>query len=254
MLRGIYSAASGMQAQVLQQEVLADNLANTNTAGFKSARNTFRSFGDTIISRFSEADADSGTSIGEISSGANVFSTNFNFEQGSLKVTSNPMDIAVSGEGFIPIKGDGESIYFTRNGNFTMSRDGFLVTMQGRKVLDKGNSSIFLGRENINDFKVMNDGQIVVNGESKAQMKLFKFPTSAGIVKVEDGMFKPFDDNVILSEAPGIFQQGFLETSNVSPVKASTQMIEITRTYEANKKVIDVEVDTLQMLMDVGRI
>lgn len=255
MLRGLYSAASGMQAQSLQQDILADNLANVNTTGFKAARNTYRTFGEEMIKRYSSIDDERGTEMGKLNEGIAVHSTNYEFNQGSLRVTSNPLDIAISGKGFFPIKGNnGQETFYTRNGNFSIDRDGFLVTNQGRQVLDAGLSAIHIGTEGIEDVKVLVNGDLLVNGELQSKLGLFDFPSQNGIIRVTGDMFKPAQQTIQMVFANGSFQQGFVESSNVSPVRASTELINIRRTYEANQRVIQDEVDTLRMLMDIGRI
>lgn len=255
MLRGLYSAASGMQAQRMQQEVLADNLANTNTIGFKSSKNTFKVYGERIINRYSSADSERGITMGTLNDGTSVHSTMFNFEQGSLRVTNNPLDIAVNGKGFIPVRGDGDKIYYTRNGNFTLNSTGHLATQDGREVLDSSLSNIYIGQgEEIKDVKILNNGDFIINGELATKLNAYDFPSTTGILKLAKGYYTQAQATDSMARSNSSFQQGFLETSNVSSIRASTDLIQIQRTYEANKKVIETEVDTLQMLMNVGRI
>lgn len=250
MLRGIYTAASGMQMQSLRQQTIADNLANVNTTGFKSAQNLYKSFADQAIQNNTD-----GTEVGGLSRGVDTHGTAYRFEQGSLRQTSNPLDMSMSGDGFFAVqKADGK-IEYTRNGHFTLDSQGYLVTQNGENVLDEGLAPIFLGLEGIRDITVLNNGELHVNGEFKNIIGKFDFPQGAAVMRTDADRFVLNTPMLAMTPSQNSnIRQGFLEISNVSAVQSATEMIQVMRGYEANQRVITNQMDTLQMLMDVGRI
>lgn len=249
MLRGLYTAASGMQAQMLRQQTLADNLANINTSGFKGAENVYRSYDDQVIGTTA-----TGAAIGQISRGVDVHGTNYDLRQGAMRQTANPLDFAVSGPGFFAVQNAGGGVEYTRNGHFNIDANGFLVTQEGNKVLDSGQMPIFIG-PNAEDITVLRKGELHVNGDYKTMIGVFDFPQGTNLVRTDSDKYRSASSSQsMISSNVSTIQQGFLEGSNVSSVKAATDMIQVMRSYEANQKILGSQIDTLNMLMDVGRI
>jgi len=250
MLRGLYTAATGMQMQSLERQTVADNLANLNTTGFKKAKNLYKSYADQVLSSNLEQKV-----IGDISKGVDASGTTYSFEQGPLKKTDNPFDLALNGEGFFPVQLPNGEIQFSRNGHFTVDRDGFLTTPDGAMVLDEGFAPVSFGTEPLRDLSVMRDGDITANGRFVTRLQAFKFPPGTQVTRTSRDRFDMPNKTLSMVEATGTsIQQGFLESSNVNSVQAATEMIQVMRSYEANQKVVRSAADTLQMLMDVGRI
>ncbi len=116
MLRGIYTSATGMEAQKDMQEVISDNLANVNTSGFKAAKHTYKSFADKAMLDSNKEE------IGNVSRGVEAYTTVFDFRQGPLKVTGNPLDLGINGDGFYGIQLQDGSLAYTRNGHFSIDQ------------------------------------------------------------------------------------------------------------------------------------
>ena len=189
-----------------------------------------------------------------MNNGVNVHTTQYNFEQGPLRITENPLDIAITGPGFFPVENPDGDIQYTRNGHFTVDRDGFITNLHGDKLLDEGLAPIVLNihSQNIN---ISKDGSFIVDGEPLTRLGTFEFPSGAGILRMTADKYDLNDENFVMVQGTqDSFHQGFLEDSNVSAVKMSTDMIRTMRNYEANQKVMKSQVDTLRLIMDVGRI
>ncbi|MCH2226391.1 MAG: flagellar hook-basal body protein [Candidatus Caenarcaniphilales bacterium] len=255
MLRGIYASGSAMKMQGIQQEILADNLANINTSGYKTENISFRSFVPRVVR------GDDDQVLGVMNNGVNVHTTNYNFEQGPLRITENPLDIAITGTGFFPVELPDGDIQYTRNGHFTIDREGFVTTLHGDKLLDEGLAPIVIDISSSKDITVTKDGTFLIDGQAMTRLSTFNFPQGAGIVRMTGDKYDLGDDNmtmnngvVMIQSNADLFHQGFLEDSNVSAVKMSTEMIKTMRSYEANQKVMKSQVDTLRLIMDIGRI
>ena len=143
MIRGLYTGASGMLSEMARTDIIANNLANVNTLGFKKDRTIFRAFPEMNIHRVDDPVQvglnrviDPKPFIGMLGTGVMVDEVNIDFSQGAIKTTSNPLDVAIKGEGFFQVQTP-EGIRFTRDGNFSLNRDGYLVTKDGHYVLGK---------------------------------------------------------------------------------------------------------------------
>jgi flagellar basal-body rod protein FlgG len=248
MLKGIYTSASGMEAQHLKQEVLADNLANVNTSGYKAAKLVHKLGAEKTV-----FDLSNNESIGKINNGTEIYDTSYNFEQGALRQTGNPLDLAISGSGFFSVQDNIGNIAYTRNGNFSINADGYLATQSGDLVLDSGYSPIFLGNDLISQINILNNGNIVINGEYRTVLRPFDIQSGTPIIKTENDKFVIAEGGAQpLSNETAIIKQGFVESSNVSAIKSSTDMIQITRTYEANHNALKTQMDSLDMLMRIA--
>jgi flagellar basal-body rod protein FlgG len=248
MLRGIYTSATGMEAQKDMQEVISDNLANVNTSGFKAAKHTYKSFADNML-----VNSDGKEGIGNISRGVEAYTTVFDLRQGPLKPTGNPLDLGINGDGFFGIQRNDGTVAYTRNGHFNVDQNGILINQAGNAVLDEGGAPIYLGNQSITSIQILQNGNITVDGNYITRINTYEFPSNAGITRLEGDNYIPADASVVMvSSQKTSFAQGFLETSNVSSVKAATDMVTVTRGYEANQKALKAQLDTLEMLMQIG--
>lgn len=245
----MYSASGAMKMNALEQQILSDNLANINTTGFKGEKVSFRSFKPNLVR------GDDNKIVGSMVAGVNVHSTHNNFSQGSLRLTNNPLDVAITGEGLFAVETPSADIQYTRNGHFSVDKDGFITNAHGDKLLDQGLSPIVLDMRNTSDISIKKDGSILADGESVTRLATFKFPQGAGILRLAGDKFDLSDDGMVMQQAVGdSFHQGFLEESNVNAVKSSTDMIKVMRHYEANQRSLRTQADTLRLLIDVGKI
>lgn len=248
MLRGMQTAATGMEAQKLNHQVIADNLANASTSGYKAYNLVHKTHSEKEITNLVND-----TKVGKITYGSEVYDTSFDMSQGSLRQTGNPLDIAISGEGFFPVQDPDGNVSYTRNGHFNLDSTGFLVTQSGEYVLDSGLSPVYIGIEGINSVTILRTGNVMVNGEFNSTIQPLAFPEGSQIIRKGQDKFIKASANVVMEKPTRIsLQQGFIETSNVSSVKAAADMVQIMRTYEANQQALKAQVDTLGMLMNIA--
>jgi len=244
MLRGIYTAASGMMNVQLSTDIMANNLANVNTTGFKASYAQTQAKPEMEVTRIDKA----GTKIvGKLTTGVETIGTPIHFSQGHLQSTGNPLDLAIEGDGLFAVQlPDGETGY-TRNGTFRIGPDKTLVTSDGLNVLDTGDQPINIAVEN-GKVTVGEDGTIrSQNGEALGSLKRVRFPNPKGLQKISDSILKGDNPQVIAPTDPGgRVMQGFAERSNTNVVREMIQSITGMRLYEGLQKSISAQNSTLQ--------
>ncbi|ORE95802.1 flagellar basal-body rod protein FlgG [Acuticoccus yangtzensis] len=247
-MKALAIAATGMSAQQTNLEVIANNVANINTTGFKRSRAEFadllyqtnRAAG--VPNRGGELPVPEGTRIGL---GVRTVAVRNLHEQGSLQTTSNPLDLAINGRGYFNITGpDGETLY-TRAGGFNLGPNGEIITLDGYQV-DPG----FAVPADTLHIIVNQSGEIYaqlpnqVDPQLLGQLTLSTFPNDAGLEAIGDNLFRESPSSgqpvggVAGDPGFGTIHQGYLEASNVDPVKEITELISAQRAYEMNSKVI----------------
>lgn len=260
MLRGFYTAASGMMAQQRRIEMWTNNIANANTPGYKSDQAALRAFPELLLSRLDKATVPTKTprsfplqpTIGSINTGVYMQELIPNFRQGDIKETGQPTDIAMingtlpvdaetgkEGTLFFIVQNENGDIRYTRNGNFTLNPQGFLTTNDGWYVLDENGRRIQLPSTN---FAVNADGTIVANNNRIARINIAFAANPNTLVKEGNGLFR--SENGVLPSALGnpnityTLKQGFLERANVDLNRAMTEMLSAYRAFEANQKIV----------------
>lgn len=230
MIRGIYQNSSAMQLLENKVDVIANNLANTSTAGYKRR--------DVSFQQMIEAEQALDRNMLKVKLPDGFTPTYTDNSDGRLKQTGNPLDIALSGKGFFQVQTD-NGLAYTRDGNFKINSEGQMVTPDGYKVM--GNS----GPIEINGSKVDVDqsGQISVDGKIVNQF-LFKDINIDNSIVMKDNLYKQ-KANGFLKDAQPTVNQGFVEESNVNNVKEMVELISAQRLYEANQKLIKAQDDTL---------
>jgi len=247
MLRALYTAASGMEAQQLNIDTIAHNLANINTSGYKLRRAQFQ---DLLYQNIRMAGA-SNTASTEIPVGLQVglgtrpIATEMIFTQGDFASTNNPLDMVIQGQGFFQIRLSTGQIAYTRNGSFHLNRDGSLVTADG----DLFDPQITIPSDQVG-ITIGSDGTVSVlqAGQDQAQqvgrIEIATFQNPAGLQNMGKNLFVPSTaSGEAISGTPGenglgTILSGFVEQSNVSVVEEMVNMIVSQRAYEANSKVI----------------
>jgi flagellar basal body rod protein FlgG len=230
----MYISAEGAAAQAQRLEVIANNLANVDTAGFKQDMATFQA-------RFAEAiqqgQATPGDrSINDIGGGVKIIDVQTDHAIGQLKHTGSELDLAISGDGFFHVRGDDGQQYLTRAGNFALDPQGRLVTQNGhRPVLDQSGAEINLSRGlpwTISaDGFISQAGAIVPLGMSQPE-------STDQLVKSGNNLFQPLGAVRPLALSERNIRQGYLEVSGANPVRQMMAMIETTRAFEANTRMI----------------
>lgn len=263
MLRSMYSAVSGMKGFQTKLDVIGNNIANVNTTGFKAGRVMFADLlSQTIAGGSTPANNLGGTNPRQIGLGSRVSSIDTLFTDGSLQPTNVPTDLAIQGNGFFVLTGPGgdNDLYYTRAGNFTLDRDGYLVASNGYKVY--GQTSAI--PSDAQSFSISADGTIQYvdnsgNTTSAGQIQLATFSNPAGLKKIGSNLYK-FDVNANDGEptpvnpgtnGAGQLAVGFLEMSNVDMANEFTEMITAERGFQANSRVITTSDNILQELVNL---
>lgn len=223
MFRGVYVAMTGAVLRSREMDIVTNNLANVNTTGFK--RSSFSSRMYPVLESISEPQK-------VVYKDARAMATFTNYKidtmQGAIKTTNNPLDLAISGEGFFSIEDNKGQRFFTRNGNFTRNKDGFLVTQSGNYVLDRANQRINIQGNGIN---ISPDGNVYVEQNLVAQIKVAKVEN---IEHVSDSLFSGSEVGL----GNGQVMQGALEMSNTNPIREMVGIITALKQYETAQKVI----------------
>ncbi|GHV86317.1 flagellar basal-body rod protein FlgF [Spirochaetia bacterium] len=271
MVKGIYTAASGMRAQQWRLDSVANNLSNVNTDSYKREQTALkanpemllRRIGDDGLHRNPFGSGDSAPIIGKLGTGVELNELYVDFSQGAFKETENDYDLALDGRGFFVIDTPyGER--YTRNGSFMRGKEGFLETKEGLPVMGQ-NGPV---RVQENNFKIDKDGNVWINAEYADDpdtmisrednewgrvvlldtLRIVGFESDRYLKKQGSSLYgaNEFSGPPLELETgtrPKVFQ-GFNEAANVDPVKEMVQMIEVNRSYEANQKIIQTH-DTM---------
>ncbi len=248
MVRALYSAASGMNAQQLNIDNIANNLSNANTTGYKSRRAQFQ---DLLYQNMTAPGSSAGQSTIvpsglQLGLGTRAVSNEIIFQQGSFTSTSNPYDLVIQGNGFFQIQQANGNLAYTRNGSFQLSNTGSLVTSDGNLLQPQ--VTIPPAAQSVN---IAADGTVsyTLTGQTQAQnagqITLANFQNPAGLNSLGGSLFTPTDASGAAivgtpggADGVGTIMQGYLEQSNVSVVDEFINMITAQRAYEANSKVV----------------
>jgi flagellar basal body rod protein FlgG len=226
MANGIFVAASGATARLLEMDVMSNNLANASTIGHKKDQMTFESIEPENMSARPGNDDKHFVQVKE---------TTTNFKQGTMLRTDNPMDLALRGDGFLHIDTpEGERL--TRDGRLIVGRDGTLRHSQGHLVLDTKGEAIHLPPERVPS--VSPDGRVLSGELEVATLDLVHVDLSEGLERDTAGFFMIPGPEKILTSASTEVLQGHLESGNSNAVQSMVQLIELQRSYEAMHQVI----------------
>jgi flagellar basal-body rod protein FlgF len=226
---GIYTAFSGLQAQMDALDMLANNLANINTAGFKEQKSFFASLKQELDSP--DASEPESALDRAVSAGSAL-----NLSDGALVETHRDLDVALAGNGFLTVETPG-GIRYTRNGNLITNANSVLCTSEGFPVLGEG-GQITLGPGKV---AINQDGEILVNGSRIDRLKISSFDNPASLRSEGSSLLIPAQNGQVAKPASGVvIRQGFQEQSNVNPMLTTVRMVEIMRQYEAIQKGISL--------------
>lgn len=236
MSYGMNIAASGALTSLYRMDVMANNLANLSTVGFKSDYPVLMQR-DAV--RFEDGvSLPSDAMLERLGAGVLPAPNRTSFEQGTLSSTGNALDLAIDGEGFFLLLdergGDGDRLRLTRDGRLTRNADGTLVSAaNGRPVLDASNRQIVL--EDPSPVVIGPNGSIRQNGNEVARLQVCTVPDRSRLAKVGQGMFRaPAESMSSLVPASGLVKQGMIEGSSVDPIRAMLGVTEAGRDVEAN--------------------
>lgn len=258
MVKGLYTAYTGLLNEQNRMDIMTNNLANASTVGFKKEGSTSQSFNDVLTVKIKDASVglNNVQPIGVKNPGVKIGENYTDYTQGSFRITNNTYDLALSGNGFFAIeftnKAGETSTKYTRAGQFTLNKDGYLVTQEGDYVLDTQNRRIQLNT--LLDSAISTDGTIAQNGQNVAQIQVVDFANYDYLEKYGETYFQPLEGAEIITSDATI-NSGYLEMSNVQIVSEMVNMIAITRAYESNQKIVQTYDSTLEIAANqLGRI
>lgn len=274
MLRGLYTAGLGMITEAERTDVIANNVANVNTAGYKRDEAISREFEELMLRRINdktdkpevarlsksaEALLERGLlngqvapEIGGLGRGALVDEIATIREQGSFKQTDNQLDVAIAGNGYFVIETP-QGDRYTRNGSFLKSANNELVTVDGQRVLGQDGRPIILP-EGTAKVTITEQGQVRADNNIVGTLGLVDFADRRALLKQGNNLYM-VQANQQPEPATGTIVQGSLEMSNVNTVSEMVKLINAYRTYEANSKAV-VSQDNLldKAVNEVGRV
>jgi flagellar basal-body rod protein FlgG len=251
MVKGLYTAYTGMINEQHRMDTMTNNLANSTTVGFKKEGTTSQSFDALLAVKIKDTSepANIPKPIGYNTPGVKIGENYTDYSQGSFKITDNPTDLALSGEGFFCIefknKAGETSTKYTRDGSFTLTQEGYLVTKDGDYVIGANDGRIRLNP--LLDVSVDSQGRILQNDAVVASIKLVDFQDYNYLKKYGENLLEPVEGATIINNPDCKVYSGYLEMSNVNIVTEMVDLIAITRQYESNQKIIRTIDDTLQI-------
>ena len=246
MIRALWTSAGGMEAQQMNLDVIANNLANVNTSGFKKSSLEFSEMMyDTSESPGASSTDSSTTPTGiQVGYGSKAVATERNFTQGNLQQTGNTYDVAIQGQGFYKVTLPDGTFAYTRDGSFLVNADGNLVTNQGYLVTGVGQID-----PKATNITIGSDGTISATVNNAAvkisPITISNFPNPEGLNSLGSNLYQQTaaSGNAVDGQTPGVngmgtLAQGYIETSNVQVVEEMVNMIQAQRAYEINSKAI----------------
>ena len=267
MVKGLYTAYTGMVEEQRRLDVLSNNLANSNTTGYKKEGTTNASFAQKLAIKIK----DSGTmglpvGIGGIKMGVKVGETYTDWDQGGFRLTDESSHLAIGGRGFFAIQytdnQGNTSIKYTRDGNFTVDNEGYFRTADGDYVLNmyaalngQYGENAYVRVDPLAQYSVDSRGFIFQNGQIVSQVGVVDIDNYDYILKYGENLYDLQDGGNIVAADNMLIEQGALESSNVNIVDEMVSMITIQRAYEAGQKMIQAEDETIEMAVSqVGRV
>lgn len=240
MVRGLYTAYTGMASEQKRLDIISNNVANAATVGYKKESVTNQAFKDMLTVKIRDASTGYVTRpIGDMSLGTKIGEVYTDYGQGSLRQTGNTYDLAIEGSGFFTVratdKNGNDLIRYTRNSSFKMTSEGYIVDVDGNHLQgESGDLQVPVDAANV---AISVNGQVYADGVLAEQITLIDFENYDYLEKVGDTSYRLLDGGTMV-DATGLINQGFTEQSNVNAVSEMVDMIAISRAYEANQKVI----------------
>ena len=263
MIRALYSAASGMSAQQMNVDNIANNLANASTTGYKMRRAQFQ---DLLYQNMIQPGANAGqqTTVPsglQLGLGTRAASNEIVFTQGSFSQTNNPLDMVIQGRGFFQVRQPSGELAYTRSGTFTLNKDGNIVTSDGDPLepqitIPPDAQTIMIATDGTVTYTLPNQ----TASQQAGQIMLANFQNPAGMNSLGQNLYTPTDasgDPTVGTpggqEGLGSLLQGYVEQSNVSVVDEFINLIVAQRGYEANSKVVQAADNMYQQVNNLTR-
>ncbi len=258
MLRGLYTAYTGMRNEQYRMDIMSNNLANADTTGFKKEGSTSQAYAEVMAVKIKDVSENPNTPkrLGKMSLGVKIGETYTDFSQGSLRDTGNTYDIAIGGSGFFNIeftnKAGETSTKYTRDGGFTITKDGYLVTKDGDYVLGENGRIQLSTTAGTTVFD--RSGNIFQDDRLVASLKITDFEDTNYLTHYGETMWDAKEGAVEQEAEDAQIYQGYLEMSNASVVKEMVNMITISRQYESNQKILTTFDESLEKSMTLSKV
>lgn len=243
MLQGIHLATQGMTTLMQKQEQIANNLANVNTTGFKQSGLFTRTMADYLTNDQGQVN---------VNSQIRADDTYLDFAEGTPKKSGNPLDVMIHGSGFFKVMTPHGTRY-TRNGNFSLNKDGFLTTMDGSKVMGPDG---FIRLDKQQQVHIAENGEIYQDTVLKGQLHITDFEKPYRLIRTGNSYLRPqLPDNPERPTTTASLRQGYLESSNVSVMRNMVAMIAAHRNFEADQRAVAALDETAQKaIREVGSV
>ncbi len=263
MLRAMSTAASGMKAQQLNIDTIANNLANVNTAGYKKSQAEFQDllYEQVVPSGSTRGGGLSNPQRVEVGHGVKLVATNKDFSIGTISQTGNPLDLLIEGDGFFQLRLPDSSLGYTRDGSFKLDAERNVVTSAGYRMeppiqVPADATEISIARDGTVSVKLAGDNATI---QDLGQLELARFPNPAGMTNRGGNVFLESAGSgtpllaIAGQEGLGEISSGYLELSNVQTVDELVNMITAQRAYELNSKAISMADEMMQTLNNLKR-
>ncbi len=225
----VYVSLSHQIALRRQLDLIAGNIANAETTGYRRENAVFQSY--------LEHQPLSGSRAARNVNYVLDYGVARDHSPGDISQTNNPLDVALTGEGFFTVALQDDQTAYTRNGHFSLSEDGFLVTANGAKLLDR-NGNRFQFATDEKDIQISPDGTVTSSAGEKGQLALARFASDVGLERLGDTLYQGTNAEPVAPERVQL-RTGFLEKSNVKAIVETTEMIDVLRTYQSTTKLLD---------------
>lgn len=256
MVRGLYTASTGMVNQMARLDVITNNLANSDTTAYKKEGATSQSFDSVMAIKINDSSVHYiPQPVGKLSLGVKIGETYTDYSDGNLEETGNTLDVALAGRGFFAVSyGDAngmQTVRYTRDGNFAINADGVLMTKDGDFILDENGETIMIPQGT--EINIDANGTIYASGQEVATLQMVDFENYDYLKKFGENMYIAID-GAVMQDASCRVYQGYLEASNVNVVSEMVEMITVARDYESNQKIIQAIDSTLERAVNLGKL
>ena len=251
MLRCFYTAGTGMLVQRDRMDVLANNLTNVETAGYKSDTLVSSTFQNMLIERLHDPGiVSTSTIVGALGTGTHIEEVYTTFSQGNIEGTGRLCDLALVGDGFFTVSTP-EGERYTRDGSFFVNSEGYLVTSDGRYVQGE-HGNIEVGGDG---FSIDQEGNVYIGGALEDRLEIVRFEDPAGLRKDGGNLYEHVEGPGPQAAEDTVVRQGALEGSNVDSAQELTRLLSVRNAYTINQRVLGMVDKSLEKAVnEVGRI
>lgn len=228
MNRGFYASIAGLNTQLARMEVVSNNMANVETSGFKRSTVTITPFYKMLLTNINN----SNKYIGTINQGSKIGGVNTDFSDGMMIRTESVLDMAIEGDGYFTLLDQDGSYFYTRNGNFDIDEDGYIIHSSGIHLA--GESGLI--QVSSGDFEVSFDGRVIEDGEEVNKIIISSINNQDSLIDTVNNLYTITEGEVAtIVENPRV-HQGFVEKSNTEPLTEIVTAIEVLRAYELGQQ------------------